>query len=346
MKILFGIQGTGNGHISRARVLAKYLAQQPLTVDYLISGRKKEQLFNMDAFGDFQHRTGLTFATRDGKIDYLATAKNNQLLNFFREINSLDLASYDLIISDFEPVTAWAGKRANKTVLGIGHQYAFGKNTPLAGDSWLSRMIMRNFAPTTLSMGLHWHPYDQSILPPIIDTKLTVKNPSDHIVVYLPFECQEQVCQLLTHFPEQKFKLYSPELTDGERGNISLRKTSYLPFKADLASAKRVICNSGFELISECLHLGLPILTKPLNGQMEQHSNALALKQLKYAKVVTHLEVDGIKQWLAQKFNQESKPLPNVAKALAQWIAAGRWQDHQALANQLWQETDTNGKKN
>ena len=38
-----------------------------------------------------------------------------------------------------------------------------------------------------------------------------------------------------------------------------------------------VVCNSGFELISECLQLGKTVLTRPVLGQMEQMSNAFAL---------------------------------------------------------------------
>jgi len=34
MKILYGVQGTGNGHISRARVMSKALKQQNIDVDF------------------------------------------------------------------------------------------------------------------------------------------------------------------------------------------------------------------------------------------------------------------------------------------------------------------------
>ena len=60
-------------------------------------------------------------------------------------------------------------------------------------------------------------------------------------------------------------------------------------FKLDLRASAGVICNAGFELISECLQWGKPVLTRPLAGQMEQRSTAEALRQLGYATVLGKL---------------------------------------------------------
>jgi len=340
MHILFGIQGTGNGHISRARMLAKYLANYKVNVTYLISGRDKSDLFDMEIFGNFLHRKGLTFITENGQINYPKTLANNNIFSFITEVRHLDVEPYDLIISDFEPVCAWAGKRANKPTLGIGHQYAFGAHTPLAGDNVLTRAIMRHFAPTKQSIGLHWHPYDKTILPPIVDTSLARKenNTKPHILVYLPFENVMQVGQLLSECQDYHFIIYAPKVVDNKWANIELKRTSYQAFKHDLACATGVICNSGFELISECLHLGIPVLTKPLQGQMEQHANAKALSQLNYAKVIHSLNKEEISHWLSQDKRIVAKPMPNVAQAIAERIAKNDWQNIESLGEHLWQQ--------
>lgn len=338
MKILFGVQGTGNGHISRARILAQYLAQQELDVQFLFSGRPREQLFDMDVFGDYWYRQGLTFVTENGSVNHLKTAKVNNIFTFVRDIRRLPLDDFDLVITDFEPVTAWAAKLAHKRVLGVGHQYAFGDGTPLTGDTWLTRTIMKYFAPANYNVGLHWHPYASNVLPPIIDTELALAQRKQHILVYLPFENQQKITELLQQIPSIEFIQYSPELVDSNVNNVKQRKTCYQGFKRDLAGASGVICNSGFELISECLHLGLPILTKPLQGQMEQHSNALALEQLYFANVIDQLTVEKVSQWLSDKPKIERKPMPNVAKALADWIASGDWHEHKKLSERLWQQ--------
>ena len=45
MRILFGVQGTGNGHISRSRTLARALKSRGMAVDYLFSGRAADGYF-------------------------------------------------------------------------------------------------------------------------------------------------------------------------------------------------------------------------------------------------------------------------------------------------------------
>ena len=47
MRILYGVQATGNGHITRARVLLPALQAAGVEVDVLLSGRAPERLFNM-----------------------------------------------------------------------------------------------------------------------------------------------------------------------------------------------------------------------------------------------------------------------------------------------------------
>ena len=109
MRILYGVQGTGQGHISRARAMARSLSQWNVDVTWLFSGRPRERLFDMAPFGDFLHRPGLSFTTRAGRIDRLATLRDNKLTAFRRNVAELDLQGFDLVVTDFEPVTAWAG---------------------------------------------------------------------------------------------------------------------------------------------------------------------------------------------------------------------------------------------
>ncbi len=111
MKILYGVQGTGNGHTTRARVMAKAFAKAGVEVDYLFSGRSRDQYFDMQEFGSFQARQGLTFVTERGRVNGLKTLKNAKVCELIKDIRELNLKQYDLVMNDFEPVTAWAAKR-------------------------------------------------------------------------------------------------------------------------------------------------------------------------------------------------------------------------------------------
>lgn len=346
MKILYGVQGTGNGHITRARMLAKHFSNEPVSVDFLFTGRKQKDFFDMSIFGDYLYRQGLTFHSEKGRLNYFKTLKKNNLITFVRDVMQLDVAPYDLIITDFEPVSAWAGRLSGKKVIGIGHQYAFGYDIPLSGENVISRFIMRYFSPASISVGLHWDKFDAPILPPIIDNSLTrVKRvePNDrkvkNILVYLPFEDQKLLQDLLVALPEFIFTIYSQDLYDHDNGNLKLRKASHDKFKSDLVSTDAVICGSGFELISECLHLGLPILTKPQAGQMEQQSNAAALEQLQYATVFTKLDPHVIQYWcnrISEK-NTEIK-LPDVAAFIVDWICREQHKDISEVSHELWSQ--------
>lgn len=336
MRILYGVQGTGQGHISRARAMAKAFEDMPVEITWLFSGRAKDRFYDMEPFGDCLYYRGLSFSSDGGKVSYLDTARQLNIPYLLMEAFSINLTNYDLVISDFEPVSAWAARLNRVNSLGIGHQYAFGPNTPMTGDTNLTRFIMKNFAPVDFGIGLHWHPYSETILPPILDLPSFNESIGDHYLVYLPFEDQSEVTGWLQQMPDYRFIQYSPDLADHVAGNVSLRKSSIVEFKRQLWRSKGVICNSGFELISECIKLGKPVLTKPLLNQVEQLSNALALEQLGYASVMHCLDRMHAEYWLATSFESQGVNYPDVAQALATWVSSGMQEDITDIAAALW----------
>ena len=340
MKILFGVQGTGNGHITRARVLEPHLRAAGVELDFLFSGRSPEQYFDMEQFGDYRCLAGLTFTVERGKINVLKTLRHNNLLQLFKDIKQLDLSDYDLIISDYEPITAWAARRQNKTCINVSHQSAFNFAIPIEGDSLLTRTLMKWFAPADIKFGLHWHHFGHPILPPLIDVKdqpLPIEK--NKVVVYLNFEAVQDVIQLFQKFPNTNFYYYGPHKQD----NIFLRPLSRKGFQHDLASSEGVITNAGFELTSEALFLGKKILVKPITGQMEQYSNALALRKLGLGMSMDTLDTNIIKAWLQAPGNARCI-YPDVAKAIADCITQSDFNNYDvsqltALSQKLWAST-------
>ncbi len=344
MKILYGVQGTGNGHITRARALSNAFANIPsVNVDFIFSGRDKNKYFDMDPFGEWRNFSGLTFIHKSGKIDPFATVKQNQFRQLFKDIKTLDLTPYDLVLTDFEPVSAWAAKRCGKPVLGVGHQYAFNYDIPKQGANVITELIMRNFAPVKLGLGLHWHHFGYPILPPIADTSGNEgATDQNTILVYLGFEDPTKVINTLTPIDTHQFIFYGEFDTAVTKGNIQLKPLSREGFKADLSRVNGVICNAGFELVSEALELGKKVLVKPLKGQMEQLSNAKALESLGLGKSMKTLDTRTIQQWLLEQPNVRIL-YPDVAQAIANWITQGEWneQTQKALALELWQEVES-----
>jgi uncharacterized protein (TIGR00661 family) len=336
-RILYGVQATGQGHISRARAMAAALAAYKLDITWLFSGRPRDRLFDMSPFGDFEHRRGLTFVTKGGQLRIGKTVLHNNIFTFISDVHTLNLDEYDLIVTDYEPVVAWAARLKGREVIGIGHQYAFGANTPVAGDNWLQRTVMQHFAPVQRPVGLHWAAFNNHTLPPILDLPtLASETSGDHVLVYLPFENQNTVTHWLQQFKAVQFKQYSPDIDDSVVGNVTRQKANIAGFKRDLANSRGVICNSGFELISECLHWQKPVLCKPLDRQMEQQSNAAALSQLCYATVMHNLDNNIAGDWLAQPPPAPQVRFSDVAAELAGWLAGGAHQGVDILSAHLW----------
>jgi len=336
MKIFYGVQGTGNGHITRARVMAKELYAAGIEVTFQFTGRPADKYFDMDIFNGYQSRTGLTFNTDKGQVNYLKTAREAKPITFIKDVKSLDLSGYDLVISDFEPVTAWAAKNQKKPVLGIGHQYAFNHNIPRAGSDPIADQVMKYFAPADRGVGLHWHHFGQPILPPIIDTpeapKSIIKN---KIIVYLPFEDQQEVIKLLSPFENFEFHIYAPEVIPSKFDHIICNSLSRAGFQKDLYDSAGIISNAGFELASEALQLGKKILAKPLHAQMEQISNAAALQQLGYGHIMNDMDSSVIEHWLHDN-HAIHITYPNIAKVLVQWIQDGMPEMEPDFIEAIW----------
>lgn len=319
MKILYGCQGTGSGHISRARAMAKELKKAGHEVQYLFSGRPcVSDYYDMEIFGDAWYRKGLTFSVNNGKVNLLKTLFKNDYSNFLKDIDHLCLDQFDLIISDYEPITSYAAKCQGRFCIGIGHQYAFDFKIPKDKNNFITDLVMKNFAPVSLGVGLHWDSFGQNILPPIVEVPESKEIIQRKVLVYLAFENPNDILNLLSKFPEFEFIVYGFKYLTGSQ-NVHFKNPSREGFLEDLVDSEYVICNAGFELVSEALHLGKKILVKPLQNQMEQHSNAKALAQLGYGIAVEELNFDHINDFLTTSENAHVS-YPNVAAYIVENI--------------------------
>ncbi len=340
MKIFYGVQGTGNGHITRARVMAKELYAAGFEVTFQFSGRPADKYFDMEVFNGYRVKQGLTFNTSNGQVSYLKTALEADPIRFVKDIATLDMSEYDLVISDFEPVTAWAAKRQKKPVIGIGHQYAFSHQIPRKGADPLANQVMKYFAPADIGVGLHWHHFGQPILPPIIDTpEFPRESQANKILVYLPFEAGDDVIRLLCPFENFQFHVYSPEPMVSKYPHIVCKPLSRDGFQKDLYDCAGIISNAGFELASESLQLGKKILAKPLHAQMEQISNAAALQQLGYGHTMYGLESAVIEDWLHNP-HAVRVTYPNVAKVLVKWLKDGMPTIDRDFVERIWDSVE------
>ncbi len=339
MKILYGVQTTGNGHLVRSAAIIAALREKGHTVYTLMSGDEGKTIKRPEAYQPYESRRGLTFVTRNGRIRYLDTIRQLRLLRFYRDIRSFRARDFDLAVTDYEPLTARIARRNRIPSIGVGHLYAFAHNkVPVPRLDPVGVTVMRRFAPADIPLGLHWHHFNHPILPPTIPDDVYSKDrqhPSK-ILVYFPFESPERIGAFLRPFREHVFHIYTPGLSAPmEEANLIWRPVSRQGFVEDLSDCGGVMCNAGFSLLSEALHLGRKVLAKPVSGQVEQKANALALQHLGLGSVMSRLDQDAVRDWLRMD-SPRPRNYPEVLPLVAEWIHGGSWDRPDELAERVW----------
>ena len=283
MKILYGVQGTGHGHISRARVVLPKL-RELAEVDVLMSGYN----YNICLDGEIRYKArGLSLTyDKKGSIDGIHTALNLQPLKFLKDLHSVPVQEYDFVVNDFEPITAWAAHNAGVPCVAISHQASFISNkVPRpAKKSMLSEAVIRYFAPFTTPIGSHYLRYDDFIEPPVIRQQIKDLNPSlgDHVTVYLPAFDHKTLCSIFNKVTQIQWHIFSPTCSyEYQKNNVWVRPIGKDTYLKSFENCLGVISSTGFETTSESLYLGKKLLTIPIKNQYEQLSNAAALEELR-----------------------------------------------------------------
>ncbi len=282
MKILFAVQGTGNGHVSRAREIIPYLNLHG-SVDVMISGTESEVDINYPVKYKY---TGLGYVFgKKGGIDLKASLKVAKPLRFLQDLWQVPLKQYDLIVNDFEPLTAWAAKIGNRPIVSISHQAAFlSANTPRPKhrDS-IGEMVLKNYAPCKRYIGIHFSAYDNFIETPVIRKEirtLQTKN-KQHITVYLPAYKDEILIKHFLEFPQIKWHIFSKRAQKPyEMLNISVFPVNSESYTNSLQYCSGLLTGAGFEAPAEALFLGKKLMVIPMKNQYEQWCNAEAMSRL------------------------------------------------------------------
>ncbi|WP_461450764.1 glycosyltransferase family protein [Mucilaginibacter sp.] len=318
MKILYAIQGTGNGHISRAREIVPLL-QQYGELDLLVSGTQAEVTLAQPLKYKF-HGFSFVFGTKGG-VDNWATFKIMNLPQLWRDMHSLPLKDYDLIINDFEPVSAWACKLQKIPSVSLSHQCSFiSPNTPRPQKWNYAEWLFKYYSPTTYHVGFHFERYADFIHTPVIRSEIRNMEISDkgHYTVYLPAYDDKMLLSYLSK-TDVEWHIFSKRQKEVMRiGNVQIYPVSNEKFNKSMASCKGLLTGGGFEGPAEALFLQKKVLMIPMTGQYEQRCNALSASKLGVPVVN---EIDGhfnghLTSWL----NDDKKIQVNFPNETAQIV--------------------------
>lgn len=302
VKILFAIQGTGNGHLSRARDIYPELCKYG-EVDVLISGIQadvevpfpvKYKLYGMS----------FIFGSKGG-VDIWLTAKKLKLFKLIRDINKLPIEDYDLVVNDFEPVSAWACKLKRKPCIGLSHQAAvMAENAPQPEKGDLKgELVLKYYAPVTDAYGFHFRRYAKNIFTPVIRREIRdmISTDEGHYTVYLPSYEDKALVEHLSHFADVRWEVFSKHNKEAfSFKNVHIQPIENNSFIQSMASSTGVLCGAGFEGPAEALYLGKKLMVIPMQSQYEQQCNAAAAAQIgvPVIKQLSRKYYDKIRWWL------------------------------------------------
>ncbi|MBI2731424.1 MAG: glycosyl transferase [Sphingobacteriales bacterium] len=290
MKVLYAIQATGNGHISRAREIVPLL-QQKCELDILISGTQAD--VDLPFAVKFRFKGISLIYNNKGALSLLKTAGQLKLKQIKKEIAQLPVEEYDLVINDFEPISAWACKMKKIPCISLSHQAAVAnKFSPkprvkdLAGE-----LVLRYFAPCQEKFGFHFQQYDENIFSPVIRSQIrnaTIQN-GNHYTVYLPSYHHTYLLKQLSRYKNAYWHIFTRDIKEALKiGNCYICPIQNENFIESMAGSKGVLCGAGFEGPAEALYLKKKLMVIPIAGQYEQHCNAEALKRMGIP-VIKHL---------------------------------------------------------
>jgi uncharacterized protein (TIGR00661 family) len=289
MRVLYGVLSMGQGHVNRAAVVIRRLRDRGHRVDVVLSGDRPPS-YARDVLGEFEHVSVPNLVIHDGQIARTRTAAAFGASLPARAAETRRLARrlardrVDLVLTDFEPLTAWAAVLAGAPRAGISGQYRITRtNAPPpreAKGAGVAKLIMHAWTPPltryfAVSFGDDVATRARTeVVAPIVDDALRERAPK-RAGFYLAYLYSYDLARVRSALEGHgvRFRVYGMG-GPGVHGDIELRATDRASFVDDLVDCDGVILNGSFQGVCEAAALGKPILSIPFANQYEEAFNA------------------------------------------------------------------------
>jgi uncharacterized protein (TIGR00661 family) len=309
MRIVYGCNSQGQGHLGKAAVLAPLLEARGDDVRVISSGPTPPANYQ---FTWHQHLAGLEYAIENGHADVGRTLRNwlqssPALLRSLRTLRRMiDEFQPELIISDFEPLTASPLLDPPCEVVSVCRQVtlldpAVDTPAPTSVHAKLVRTMIRLFTlGADRKHGYHYAPDSFRCLPPIIRPELFSLRPTvgDHILVYNhSFVLDGEADRLIAWASDRRIAVRAygfEEIPRGHAGYVRFQPSSRQQMLLDLATSRGVLTTAGLTTPAEGFLLGKPVCVVPLPDQWEQQANAIHLENAGMAVSSDHWDYDRV----------------------------------------------------
>ena len=352
MRILYGVVGEGMGHAMRSRVVIDHLVRSH-DVQVVVSGRAHDYLKQResDRLG-VKRIWGLTIVYEDNEVRNFRTLFQNLkgavAGGFPRNVEAyFDLAERfrpDVVIADFESWSYLYAKTHRVPVISLDNIQIVSRCTHAAEileghelDFQLAKGVVKAKLPGCfhyLVTTFFYPPLRKrrtSLHPPVLRPEILAARPErgEHLLVYQTSESNAELPELL-RASGRECRVYGFRrdlAAEVVEGRLRYRPFSEQGFVEDLRTARAVLANGGFTLLSEAVYLHKPVLSVPVRKQFEQVLNARYLESLGYGLAAEALGPERLGEFLDR--------LPELAVTLATYRQDGNRELLAALDDQL-----------
>lgn len=256
--ILYGVNGQGAGHSSRAREVLAHLQSKGHKIQVASFDRG---LKNLAADFDVTEIYGLRLAFAHNRVRYARTILKNlfSVPRAARSVRKLvrlaEERGIQLVITDFEPISCHLAHKLRLPVISIDNQHCltYGEISyprQYRNEAAAAKMVTRLMTPRADAylVTSFFTPRAKNkrtfFFPPILRKEVleSAAFAGDAVVVYVTSPAVE-LADLLKGI-RQRFICYGFN-REGQDGNLWFKKPSQESFLKDLREAKAVVANSG-----------------------------------------------------------------------------------------------------
>ncbi|HTX61085.1 MAG TPA: MJ1255/VC2487 family glycosyltransferase, partial [Methanobacterium sp.] len=279
-RIIYGVCGEGMGHAIRSSVIIDHLLEKN---DVSIFASDRAYQYLAGRYDDVYEIEGFNTVYEANEVKNRQTFVKNikgvplDLGHNLRLMYNVAKASKpDLIISDFEFYSNLLSKILRIPLVSLDNMHVitqceYDVAEEFRGDRFRAASVVRSFIQrpryyliTSYFFPPVKNPEKVKMFPPIIREDVLNLKPSigEHILVYQTSDSNLELIENLKNM-EDKFIIYG-FFKDEKIDNLTFKKFNEDQFFEDLATARAIITNGGFSLISEALYLEKPVYSIPV----------------------------------------------------------------------------------
>ena len=313
-RIFYSVCGEGMGHAIRSSVILEHLTKK---YDVYIFSSERAYEFLSNKFDNVFEIGGFNTVyennvVRTKKTFFKALKANPTNLKegynvLYKECKRI---KPNIIISDFENYASMLSKLMNIPLISLDNihmltQCEYDYPPHHRADMLTAKAVTKSYILrpkrhiiTTFFYPPLKHPNMTALYPPVLREEIMKLEPvgGDHVLVYQTAESSINLMEELKKL-DYKFIVYGFNKDDVDE-NLTYRSFNEKQIFEDMRTAKAIIVNGGFTMISEAIYLKKPIYCTPAHKNFEQILNGFYVEKLGFGESHDDLDVNKIEGFL------------------------------------------------